>query len=146
MKVSLTILFCLSGILLVSAQVSVVVEVDEPTLIGCHWKPKTNQTCLYQSASDENHYFFQFTNAEYARINEITTVGFNATIDELELLYQSAVKVYDEGKTIALQIGEHDLMIVKDKWLSFHFSKQGEINSYFIVNKKQLENLFGKRK
>lgn len=144
MKTSLTILFNLLSLFLLSAQISVVAEVEEPTLIGCHWKPKTNQTCLYQSGSDKNRYFFQFTNAKYAPAKEITTVGFNASEEELELLYQAALKVNEDGKSLVMKVGAHSLMIVKDKWLSFHFSRPGEIEAYFIVNKKQLDKLFGK--
>ena len=144
MKITLAILFYLFGLFTLSAQISIVAEVEEPTLIGCHWKPKTNQTCLYQSSSNKNHYFFQFTNARYALAKEITQVGFNASKEELELLYQAALKVYEDGKSIAMEIGEHSLMIIKEKGLSFHFSKPGEIDSYFMVNERQLKNLFGK--
>ena len=128
----------------VKSQITIEGEVQEPILIGCHWKPQMNRTCLYNSSSEKDYYFFQFSNAEYARINEITTVGFNANKDELEKLYDVSLEVYNKGNSFSLKIGDYDLMLVKEKWLSFHFSKSGEIDSYFVVNKKQLASLFGK--
>jgi hypothetical protein len=126
------------------SQISVQGEIEEPILIGCHWKPKVNQTCLYQSASNKDYYFFQFTNVKYARINEIATVGFNANKEELELLFETALDVYVTGNTVSLKVGEHDLLLIKEKWLSFSFSKKGEVDSFFMVNEKQLKKLFGK--
>ncbi|PIB27599.1 hypothetical protein BFP77_00095 [Maribacter sp. 4U21] len=126
------------------SQISIQGQIDEPILIGCHWKPKINQTCLYKSASEKDYYFFKFTNAEFARIDDTRIVGFNASKEELELLYQAALDVYEKGNTLTLKVGEYDLMLVKEKWLSFHFSKKGEIDSYFMVNEKQLKKLFGK--
>jgi hypothetical protein len=125
-------------------QISVQSKVNEPNLIGCHWQPKTNQICLYQSATDKDYYFFQFTNVKYARINEIATVGFNANKEELELLFETALDVYVTGNTVSLKVGEHDLLLIKEKWLSFSFSKKGEVDSFFMVNEKQLKKLFGK--
>ncbi|WP_282117732.1 hypothetical protein [Maribacter aquivivus] len=128
----------------VKSQIKVQGEVQEPILIGCHWKPQLNRTCLYNSPTDKDYYFFQFTNAKYARINEISTVGFNATKEELEMLYEASLGVYDKGNTLSVKIGDYDLVLVKKKWLTFNFSKNGEIDSNFILNKKQLDNLFGK--
>lgn len=139
-----TIIIILLALQTLNAQISIEGKIEEPILIGCHWKPKTNRTCLYNSATDSDHYFFQFTNAEFARIDDIRTVGFKASKQELNLLYQAALDAYEKGNTLALKVGEYDLMLIKEKWLSFHFSKKGETDSYFMVNKKQLKSLFGK--
>ncbi len=126
------------------SQISIQGEIKEPILIGCHWKPKISQTCLYQSPTDKENYFFQFTNAQYPGINQITSVEFKASKEELELLFLAALEVYEKGNTLSLKIGEYDLMLIKEKGLSFHFSKKGELDSFFMLNKKQLQSLFGK--
>jgi hypothetical protein len=67
------------------------------------------------------------------------------------VLYKKALNCFKKGETVIMKVGEYDLKLtwdndlLKKSELSFLFSKEGETDCMFQVNKKQLKSLFGNK-
>jgi hypothetical protein len=121
------------------------------SLVGTNWEREKGQIALYKSIEAVSNYFFAFSNATYPEIIDPVTVVFSATEKELNMLYKSALKCFENGESVILKVGDYELELTWDKdllkksELSFLFTKAGEPDRLFHVNKRQLKSLFGNK-
>jgi hypothetical protein len=152
MKILLIVcsLFCL---LHGTAQIGKVEKATEYELIGVNNKGQLKSVELEKKISDEiieggkSMHILSFINAEYQSIRDWRVVSFLANDEDLEGLYKILYDTFETKESVDFKLGSYDLSLSnsKGKTLIIFVRKEYETSSYFYLNKRQLERLFGKR-
>jgi hypothetical protein len=137
-------LFSISGF----SQIGDAEKVSENTIIGYNWKMKPNIELARTDVTNsekKSYHIISYQNAKYTTITDFRAIGFYADTSDLDKLFEMLLEVYTTGNEITFTLGESTLIVSKNKWLSVYVSEQSKTDSFFLLNKRQLERLFGKR-
>ena len=105
--------------------------------------PKLNKN----KVGDKDYYAITYKNFEYPNIDDIKSLFFFATPDELEYLYDALQKGGHKKETTSIDIGEGRITVKKNaaSIMVNVYHPLGETDGWFFFTPKQLANMFGKK-
>lgn len=132
-----------------NAQIGEGKEVEKPLLVGKATKTPFGTSLEYYPRSDgRNYYVLTFKNLEYQKIDDIKSMFFYATDDELEYLFNYFIESLKDKETRTIDVGDQTLYLKKTAMsirVTVTYNKDPEPDGWFWLSKKQIERLFGKR-
>ncbi|MBO0340937.1 hypothetical protein [Flagellimonas profundi] len=148
MKTVLLSLAFLMSFNLATSQVGDVEVREEPVLVGTgHRNQRYLPKLQYQNTSEGRYYILSYLNAEYPNLNDAKVVGFFATEDDIEYVYDFLKGGYDNDEDRSLKVGEDVIRTektVSKKSIIVFVDHKDEPSGFFYLTTKQLDRLFGK--
>ena len=102
----------------------------------------------YNIVDSKNYYSWMYRNSEYKTITDFQSIGFFATQDELDSLYNIIVDLYNQpSKTEKkLMLGKNEIMLSKSSDNVYVFQyKDGLQVGWTFYKKRQIDKLFNKK-
>ena len=95
----------------------------------------------------KDYYALTYKNFEYQNIDDIKSLYFYATPDELEYLYDALQKGGHKKETTSIDIGEGRITVKKNaaSIMVNVYHPPGETDGWFFFTPKQLANTFAKK-
>jgi len=94
---------------------------------------------------DKDYYALTYRNQEYTAIEDIKTLFFYATQDEINYLYDAIQKGGQKNESTSINVGEGRISVKKVaasvRFGMFH--PLGETDGWFWITPKQIANMFG---
>ena len=141
---TLALLFSFSAF----AQIGEAKDTPEVIMVGKVTNPYKWVTLQYTMSGEDKLYLLSFRNQEYTELEDIGSISFTATDDELDYLYKtfhSMLKARGESKTIEIGDGK---MVLNGIYNSFelYVYKDGTPTKHTWLNKGQINKLFARKK
>jgi hypothetical protein len=118
--------------------------------VGGGMGPFISSLAYLKGDEGTNRYLWLFNNLKYQTITDIKSIDFTATEEEINGLYSMLKKQLDaeKGSEKELELGKSIVKFTTVRAVGVSslsiWVYQGSVSSYFLVNSKQLDKLFGK--
>jgi len=141
---TLVLLFSFSAF----AQIGAAKDSQEFITVGKVTNPYKWITLEYTISGEDKLYVLSFRNQEYTEIEDIGSIAFTATDEELDYLYttfHSMLKARGESKNLEIGNGK---MVLNGIYNSFelYVSRDGVPTKHTWLNKGQINKLFARKK